>query len=215
MSDLLAAGVVVAVSGVVSGIFVVIANAWMNAPTGFRMVGGVPLDIDPIAAMLNPAAFSQTLHMTLAAYAATGLGVAGIHATLLLRHPGNAFHRRALRGWPDVDARTTHWAIRIPSGLSLLAHHDPAAVVTGLDSIPRDQWPAIPVVHAAFQIMVALGSYLALVSAWALWRLWRRRGVEGHRPLLLLLALATPLGFIATEAERVERATDAGEPAHA
>ena len=52
----LAAGVVVAVSGVVSGIFVVIANAWMNAPTGFRMVGGVPLDIDPIAAMLNPAA---------------------------------------------------------------------------------------------------------------------------------------------------------------
>src|SRR2546426_1236082 len=30
------AGVAVAVSGAASGIFVVIANAWMNAPTGFR-----------------------------------------------------------------------------------------------------------------------------------------------------------------------------------
>src|SRR5215212_10978074 len=31
----LAAGVLVAVSGMMSGIFVVIANAWMNAPVGF------------------------------------------------------------------------------------------------------------------------------------------------------------------------------------
>ena len=93
----LAAGVLVAVSGTASGIFVVIANAWMNAPTGFRMEAGRPVDIDPIAAMLNPAAFPQTLHMTLAAYAATGFVVAGIHAWRLLRDPGNPFHRRALR----------------------------------------------------------------------------------------------------------------------
>lgn len=31
------AGAVVAASGAASGIFVVIANAWMNAPTGFRL----------------------------------------------------------------------------------------------------------------------------------------------------------------------------------
>ena len=92
----LAAGVVVAVSGAASGIFVVIANAWMNTPAGFRIVDGKPVDIDPVAAMLNPAAFSQTLHMTLAAYAATGFAVAGIHAFLLLRDHQNLFHRRAL-----------------------------------------------------------------------------------------------------------------------
>jgi cytochrome bd ubiquinol oxidase subunit I len=91
-----ASGVIVALSGAASGIFVVIANAWMNAPTGFRLVDGKPVDIDPIAAMLNPAAFSQTLHMTLAAYAATGFAVAGIHAFLLLDDPKNLFHRRAL-----------------------------------------------------------------------------------------------------------------------
>jgi cytochrome bd ubiquinol oxidase subunit I len=90
------AGVMVAVSGAASGIFVVIANAWMNTPTGFRLVDGKPVDIDPIAAMMNPAAFPQTLHMTLAAYAATGFVVAGIHAFMLLRDPQNQFHKRAL-----------------------------------------------------------------------------------------------------------------------
>jgi cytochrome d ubiquinol oxidase subunit I len=92
----LTAGILVAVSGALSGIFVVIANAWMNTPTGFEMVDGVATDIDPVGAIFNPAAFSQTLHMTLAAYAATGFAVAGIHAFLLRKRPRNAFHRRAL-----------------------------------------------------------------------------------------------------------------------
>ena len=90
------AGLMVAVSGMLSGIFVVIANAWMNAPTGFRLADGKLVDIDPIAAMLNPAAFGQTLHMTLAAYAATGFVVAGIHAFMLRRDPHNRFHQAAL-----------------------------------------------------------------------------------------------------------------------
>lgn len=90
------AGAMVAVSGALSGIFVVIANAWMNAPTGFRLQDGKPVDIDPIAAMLNPAALPQTLHMTLAAYAATGFVVAGIHAFMLMRERDNRFHKAAL-----------------------------------------------------------------------------------------------------------------------
>src|SRR5690606_1968749 len=90
------AGLMVALSGLLSGIFVVTANAWMNAPTGFTFADGRFTDINPIAAMLNRASLHQTLHMTLAAFAATGFGVAGIHAWLLLRHPGSEFHRRAL-----------------------------------------------------------------------------------------------------------------------
>lgn len=89
------AGAVVAVSGALSGIFVVIANAWMNTPRGFRLVNGEFTDIDPIAAMMTPHAFPQTLHMTLAAYAATGFFVAGIHAFMLLRDSRNRFHRVA------------------------------------------------------------------------------------------------------------------------
>jgi cytochrome d ubiquinol oxidase subunit I len=90
------AGAMVAVSGTASGIFVVIANAWMNAPTGFRLVDGKFVDIDPVAAMMNSAALGQTLHMTIAAYAATGFVVAGIHAFMLRRDPANRFHKSAL-----------------------------------------------------------------------------------------------------------------------
>jgi cytochrome d ubiquinol oxidase subunit I len=68
----------------------------MNAPAGFKLVDGQAVDIDPIAAMQNAAAFPQTLHMILAAYAATGFAVAGIHAFLLLRDSQNLFHRGAL-----------------------------------------------------------------------------------------------------------------------
>ncbi|HSE65721.1 MAG TPA: cytochrome ubiquinol oxidase subunit I, partial [Gemmatimonadales bacterium] len=91
------AGILVALSGVLSGIFVVIANAWMNTPTGFSAVSGQLTELDPIRAMLNPAAFQQTLHMTLAAYAATGFAVSAVHAVFLLGDPVNAFHRRALQ----------------------------------------------------------------------------------------------------------------------
>ncbi len=92
----LTAGVLVAVSGAASGMFVVFANAWMNTPAGFRLVNGQPTDIQPIAAMLNPSAIPQSVHMLLAAYAATGFAVAGIHAYALLHEGRNLFHRRAL-----------------------------------------------------------------------------------------------------------------------
>src|SRR5436190_1631936 len=45
------AGVAVAASGAASGVFVVIANAWMNAPTGFELLNGHAVNVDPIAAM--------------------------------------------------------------------------------------------------------------------------------------------------------------------
>ncbi len=92
----LLSGIAVAISGVLSGGFVVIANAWMNSPTGFDLVNGKAVNIDPIAALFNPMMVTQVLHMTFAAYAATGFLVAGIHAACLLKDRANAFHRRAL-----------------------------------------------------------------------------------------------------------------------
>ena len=93
----LAAGVVVALSGAASAVFVVMVNAWMNTPTGFTLdAAGGFATIDPVAAMRSPAAFQQALHMLLAAYAATGMAVAGVHAFMLLRGAGRDFHLRAL-----------------------------------------------------------------------------------------------------------------------
>src|SRR6266568_6222901 len=89
-------GVVVAMSGIFSGIFVVTANAWMNSPAGFKLVDGQITDINPIAAMLNPASLHEVLHMTLAAFVATGFMAAAVHAFFLLRDRNNLFHRQAL-----------------------------------------------------------------------------------------------------------------------
>ncbi len=91
------AGVGVLLSGVASAAFVLCANAWMNTPVGFTLAAdGTLVDVDPYTAMFNPAALTEVLHMTMAAFAAVGFAVAGIHAFMLLRRPGDPFHRRAL-----------------------------------------------------------------------------------------------------------------------
>lgn len=92
-----AAGIVVGISGVASGIFVVAANGWMNSPAGFDWVDGRAINVDPVAAMFNDAWFAQALHMTFAAFVATGFAVAGLHAFLLLRNPNSQFHKKAIK----------------------------------------------------------------------------------------------------------------------
>jgi cytochrome d ubiquinol oxidase subunit I len=92
-----ATGLLVGLSGFASGIFVVAANAWMNAPAGFDWVDGAAQNIDPVAAMFNRAWLPQTLHMQIAALQAVGLAVAGIHAWLLLRGKAPDLNRKALR----------------------------------------------------------------------------------------------------------------------
>jgi cytochrome d ubiquinol oxidase subunit I len=89
-------GLMVAASGMASAVFVVTANAWMNAPAGFKFTGGTFTDIDPMAAMLNRATFHEVPHMVLAAIIATSFMVAAVHAFFLLRDPHSAFDRAAL-----------------------------------------------------------------------------------------------------------------------
>lgn len=90
-------GIVVGISGVLSGIFVVAANSWMNSPAGFDWVNGKAINIDPVAAMFNKAWLSQSIHMTLAAFVATSFAVAGVHAFLLIKNRNNLFHKHAVR----------------------------------------------------------------------------------------------------------------------
>ena len=246
----LLSGLVVAVSGAISGIFVVIANAWMNTPRGFAMMDGKFTNIDPLAAMMTPAVFPECLHMTLAAYAATGFAVAGIHAVMLLRDQKNVFHRHALAiallvgapaallqplsgdisaryvaaqqpiklasmegqfetmrgaplrigGIPSEAERRTKYALEIPHGLSFLATHELNAEIKGLNDFPVDEWPPVAIVHFAFQIMVALGTFMALVALIVLVFQWRGRDVVSNQWLLKAIVLCAPMGFICIEA---------------
>lgn len=243
-------GLLVGISGVLSGIFVVAANGWMNSPSGFDFVNGEYINIDPIAALFNDAWFTQALHMTFAAFASTGFAVAGVHACMLLRGKKIKFHKEALKialifgaiaafampitgdlaakdvakrqpaklaameahyhtsknapliigGIPDDENQTVNYALEIPSGLSFLAHGDFDAEVIGLDQIPEDERPPTIVVHFAFQIMVGFGMLMMLIGFIYFLMRWRRWDYINNKWWLRIVALATPIGFIALEA---------------
>ena len=243
------AGVLVAISGATSAVFVLTVNGWMNAPQGFEILNGQPINIDPVAAMLNAASLREIIHMTLATYAATGFAVAGIHAFFLLRDRQNAFHRAALGialavgiisiplqglsgdisarqvaqqqpaklaameahyitqagaplilgGIPDDQTMSVRYGLKIPYGLSFLATHDFKATVTGLQDVPRDEWPNTRAVHWSFDIMVASGMLTGLVGLWAVWLWWRKRQLPDGIWFLRSLVVIAPLGFLAIE----------------
>lgn len=242
-------GLVVAVSGTASGIFVVMANAWMNAPTGFDLVNGQITNINPVAAMFNAAFFHQALHMTLAAFAATGLAVAGIHAFFLRRDPKSSFHRHAcaiplavacisiplqilsgdisvravarlqpskfeameahyrtasdvpllIGGLPDDASMQTPYAVKVPDGLNLLMGESSKTEIPGLDTLPRNDWPNVRLVHWSFDVMVGAGMAMLLVALWAGWIWVRTRKMPDSNAFLTTLFLASPLGFVAVE----------------
>src|SRR5713101_7390202 len=84
-------------------------------------------------------------------------------------------------GWPDEAAAETRYAIVVPRALSLLVFHDPGAEVKGLDAFPRNDWPPVAPVHFAFQVMVGLGVFMALVAAWALVLMAQGGDLSAHR----------------------------------
>ena len=75
---------IVGISGVLSGIFVVAVNAWMNAPQGFDYVNGTFVNINPWKAMNNPAWVSEAHHMTIASFTSVSAAVLAVHSLLYL-----------------------------------------------------------------------------------------------------------------------------------
>lgn len=91
-------GIPIAVSGTLSGVLVVAANAWMQCPPadGARRVGGVLVDIDPTAVFRSPAWLNMAVHSTLACYVSVGFALAGVSAWGLLKGRDARYHRGAL-----------------------------------------------------------------------------------------------------------------------
>lgn len=243
-------GVVVGVSGLLSGILVVAANAWMNNPKGFDYVNGKFSNIDPIKAMFNDAWFSEALHMCIAAFVATGFAVAGVHAFMILKKKNVLFHAKAFRiaavfacvaallqplsgdisaknvaklqpsklaamesvfhtekgapliigGIPDEQSQTVNYAIRLPKLLSYLAYGKFDATVKGMDSLPADERPPVSITHFSFQLMVALGMFMALIAILYFIIILKKKSWQKKKWLLKLFVVATPMGFLAVEA---------------
>lgn len=86
----------VVVTGALASQFILAVNSWMNTPTGFDLVNGKATNIDPWAAMFNPMAPSQAVHMLVAAYQVTAFTIAAVYAVGLLKHRNDAYHRRGV-----------------------------------------------------------------------------------------------------------------------
>lgn len=86
-------GIPIVIAGTASAFFVVCANAWMNQPRGFTLRDGKVVDVDPWAAMLNPASWPQTVHMILAAFMVASFLTASVYAVALLRGRRDTYHR--------------------------------------------------------------------------------------------------------------------------
>ena len=100
-----------------------------------------------------------------------------------------------LLGW--YDDGEVKAGIRIPKLLSFLAHHDPDATVTGLDSVPARDRPPVNVVRISFQVMVGIGFLLASLSLVYLWVRWRKGRLPESRWFYRAVIAAGPLALVA------------------
>ncbi len=101
-----------------------------------------------------------------------------------------------LFGLPNQAKGVVDDAIEIPRLSSLVLRHDLNAGLRGLDSVPRAEWPYVPLVFWAFHIMVGIGLLMALLGALTL--LARLRGrLYDWRWLQRFALVMGPAGFVA------------------
>jgi len=82
-----------AVTGIIGAYCVLAVNAWMNVPTGFRLVDGEVTDVEPWKVLFNGHTFLQFAHMWVGAYMLAGFTIAGVYAVGMLRGRRDAHHR--------------------------------------------------------------------------------------------------------------------------
>lgn len=238
-----------ACAGIVGTFCVLAVNAWMNWPTGFKIVDGKVTDVNPWGAMFNDRVWLQFAHMWVGAYMVVGFSVAGVYAVGMLKGRRDEHHRLGfavpftfasvaaliqpfighvlgfgmqshqpsklaafefaetttkgpsplrIGGWV-IDGKV-HGTIDIPRIGSLVAENSFTKPVQGWDKLPANDLPPLNLTHWAFQIMVGLGSALALVALVYWLMRWRGRSFTDVRLLLRIAAIAGPVAAITLEA---------------
>src|SRR4030081_559617 len=104
-----------------------------------------------------------------------------------------------LFGLPDQAAGEVKYAIEVPMLSSLVLKHSLDAPLAGLDTVPRENWPPVPITFWSFRIMVGMGFLMVGLGLFSLWT--RRRGTLYKSRLLHSFALVMgPAGLLAQAA---------------
>jgi len=87
----------VVLGSLASAFFITTVNAFMNTPAGFTLSSGAITKVNQVAAMLNPATPTETIHSILSYYAATALFFGAVAAIMLLarRNGGPSDEKKA------------------------------------------------------------------------------------------------------------------------
>ncbi len=87
-------GVPIPFVGALGAFSIIAANSWMNTPRGFDLdANGNPVNVDPWAAILNPALRHELPHFLLAAVLCAGFTIASIYAVGMLKGRRDRYHR--------------------------------------------------------------------------------------------------------------------------
>lgn len=149
------------VAGFVTASVYAVARLRRRSERYVRVAMGVPLMVAAIAAPAQVvvgdwAAREVAEHQPVKLAAFEGLGQTQRGAPV------------TIGGWYDEHSGEVRYGVPIPRLLSLLALHDPDAVVPGLETVPAADRPPVNVVRVAFATMVGIGtlSIVALIAGW-------------------------------------------------
>lgn len=101
-------------------------------------------------------------------------------------------------GIMDERGQRLRYAIRIPGMLSYLVSFRTSTQVTGLDRVPRAEWPPLSLTFYPFHLMFYIGLFLIGFTAFGILLIPKQR-VFTSRFFLTVAMLAIPLPFLANE----------------
>ena len=231
-----------------SGLWILIANSFMQTPAGYEIVGGRAVLTNFFEAAINHSTLVRYAHVIVSSWVAGSLLAAGIaawyllkqrhieHAKILLKVATVVFivsgilqlftgHQHAVQvaktqpaklaafegmwetqtnaplsmfGIPDAEKETTHFAIGIPSMLSIMVYYDSNARIQGLKDFPQDERPPVFTVFTVYHIMIVLGTIFVAMAFLSTYLLFKNKLWDSNWFLKLML-FSIPLPHIAIQ----------------
>lgn len=236
-----------------SAIWIVVANSWMQTPTGFHIVGeGIKARAEIIAfweMVFNPSSVIRLSHVIIGCWLAGAFLVISISAYYMLKKKHLQFARSSMQiglivalistilqlitgdisgrivakyqpsklaalealyktesgvpltifGVVNSKEEKLDYAIQVPKLLSFLSFGSADAEIKGLDQIPREDWPNVPVLFNVYRLMLLMWGLMFTLAMIGMY-LWYKKRIETCSWLLKLMVLSVIFPQIGNQA---------------